>query len=424
MKNVGPETTSCQTPQECKHPWRNALPGNGNVRGACATERQQRHVDFCGNISNIVWLCSIEGIKVWFAGVMRIIHKRWVNTQNFIHRRRTCRMGGVCMSERLHSDSFSGPLRFATRPVQAIIESANLSILILISLISILILISLIADIVLADPLRGGTLLRIIEDWGQCRWMPRIRDSYRHTIRFTGCLTSSIPPICNTMLLEFVLEEITWRIRLWTVGISAPRYMNVVAFMLILCKRGTRPWTGDIPIIIVSFSVVLRCCGWRDNVSDYRRGVDTPSSLSAAFRAATHISTTGMRRALLPGSRVCTGNEVAEVFILPLQPFFCRTELYDLLTLGRGAGVFTLESSAKSYFSACTNESVIWVNLERKLSYLEYISWFGTFGGSGWDGWLSKCLRTPFLLESYFLNRTFSFVNLLTSLFWFLSVFL
>ena len=84
---MGPETTSCQTPQECKHPWRNAWPGNGNVRGACATERQQRHVDFCGNISNIVCLCSIVGIKVWFAGIVRIIHQRWVNTQNFIPRR-------------------------------------------------------------------------------------------------------------------------------------------------------------------------------------------------------------------------------------------------------------------------------------------------------------------------------------------------
>ena len=293
-----------------------------------------------------------------------------------------------------------------------VIESANLSILILISLISILILISLIADIILAEPLRGGTLLRIIEDWRQCRWMSRIRDSYRHTIRFTGCLVASIPPTCNTMLLEFVLEDITWRIRLCTVGISAPRHMNVVAFIPILYKRGTRPWTSDVPIIIVSSSVVLLCCDWRDDVSDCRGGVDTLSSLSAAFRAAAPISTTGIGLALLPGSRVCTGDEAAAVFILPLQPFFCRTELYDLLTLGRGAGVFTPESSAKSYSSACTNESDAWVNLERKLSYLEDKSWSGTFGGSGWDGWLSKYLRTPLCLESSFLNRMISFVNL------------
>ena len=295
-----------------------------------------------------------------------------------------------------------------------VIESANLSILVLISLI---------ADIVLAEPLRGGTLLRIIEDWGQCRWMSRIRDSYRHTIRLTGCLVASLPPTCNTMHLGLVLDETTWRIRFWTVGISAPRYMNVVAFIPIPCKRGPRPWTSDVPITIVSSSVVLRYCGWRDDVSDCRGGVDAPSSLIAAFRAAASISNTGMVRAL-PGSRVCTGDEAVAVFILPLQSFFGRTELYDLSTLGRGAGVFTPETSEKSSSKAWTNESVIWVNLERKLSYLEDKSWSRTFGGSGWDGWLSKYLRTPLCSESYFLNRSFSFVNLSTSFFWFLSVFL
>ena len=136
-------------------------------------------------------------------------------------------------------------------------ESANLSILALMSLMAV---------IVLSEPLRGGTLLRMIEARGHCLWMSRIRDSYRHKTRFTGCLVASLPPTCNTTHLGFDPDGIIWRIRLWTVGISAPRYMYVVAFIPIECRRGPRPWTRDVPIIIVSSAVVLYCCGWRDDL--------------------------------------------------------------------------------------------------------------------------------------------------------------
>ena len=147
--------------------------------------------------------------------------------------------------------------------------------------------------------------------------------------------------------------------------------------------------------------------------------------MSAAFRAAAPISTTGMVR-VWPGSCVRTGDGVTAVFTLFVQPLFCRTVLYDLsaLKFGRGADVFFLVTSAKSSSSVRTNESVISVSLERKFSYLKHNSGSWTFGGSVWAGWLSKYLRTPLCLDNSFRNRSFSFVNFFTSLFWFLSVLL
>ena len=91
--------------------------------------------------------------------------------------------------------------------------------------LSMALLISWSVCIVLAVPLRGGTLLRITVVWGQRLLMSVIKYSYRAPMLSADRLVASLPPTWSMMRLGFTPGVNMLGIRLWMVGISAPRYI-------------------------------------------------------------------------------------------------------------------------------------------------------------------------------------------------------